>query len=286
MKGNHMKKQPRIMCVNSLSCFGKNALTIALPILSAAGCEAVPLPTVLLSSQPGGLAGYSYRELAEDMQKAAGQWQALGLKFDCIYSGFLSSKEQADIASEILDDFGRNALKFIDPAMADNGRMYAGKPSEFAAEMAYICRKGDIISPNITEAVFMLGEEFIEGPYERSYIEGLIFRLAKAFPAKIILLTGIYFDHEQIGTAVLENGTSEFVMGRRLSGHFHGTGDLFSAGFLGAIMRGFSAGAAAGIAGRLVSAAISATISAATDPRYGLAFEGRIPGYIKELGLI
>ena len=141
-----MKKQPRIMCVNSISCFGKNALTIGLPMISAAGLEAVPLPTVLLSSQPGGLAGYSYHELTDDMKKAWAQWRQLSLEFDCAYTGYLCSDEQVDIACDIFDELGlKNALRFADPAMADNGKMYPGFAQDFPKKMKELCSGADVV---------------------------------------------------------------------------------------------------------------------------------------------
>ena len=40
---------PRAMLINDLSCIGKCSLSVALPIVSACGVEAVALPTVILS---------------------------------------------------------------------------------------------------------------------------------------------------------------------------------------------------------------------------------------------
>ena len=40
----------RIAAVQDISCVGRCSLTVALPIISAMGVEACPLPTALLSS--------------------------------------------------------------------------------------------------------------------------------------------------------------------------------------------------------------------------------------------
>ena len=91
----------RIAAIHDLSGFGKCSLTIILPILSACGLEACPLPTAFLSSHTGGLPGFTHRDLTSDLLPAARQWSELKLRFDGIYSGFLGSLEQISKVSEI-----------------------------------------------------------------------------------------------------------------------------------------------------------------------------------------
>ena len=50
---------PRAMLINDLSCIGKCSLSVALPIVSACGVEAVALPTVILSTHTGGFEGFA-----------------------------------------------------------------------------------------------------------------------------------------------------------------------------------------------------------------------------------
>ena len=55
--------QKRVAAIHDLSGFGKCSLTVALPILSAAGIEACAMPTAILSTHTGGISGYTYRDL-------------------------------------------------------------------------------------------------------------------------------------------------------------------------------------------------------------------------------
>ena len=41
-----------------------------------------------------------------------------------------------------------DSLIFVDPAMADGGRLYAGFGPEFPQAMARVCAQADIIVPN------------------------------------------------------------------------------------------------------------------------------------------
>ena len=48
-----MKRQKRALAVHDISCFGRCSLTVALPVLSAAGIETSVLPTAVLSTHTG-----------------------------------------------------------------------------------------------------------------------------------------------------------------------------------------------------------------------------------------
>ena len=151
----------RIAAIHDLSGFGKCSLTIILPILSACGLEACPLPTAFLSSHTGGLPGFTHRDLTSDLLPAARQWSELKLRFDGIYSGFLGSLEQISKVSEIFDLLsGRDTLIFVDPCMADNGKLYQTYSSDMARGTQLLCYKADFILPNLTEACLLLNEPY------------------------------------------------------------------------------------------------------------------------------
>ena len=153
--------QKRVAAIHDLSGFGKCSLTVALPILSAAGIEAAALPTAILSTHTGGISGYTYRDLTNDMRPIMKHWKSLDLKFDAIYTGFLGSFEQQEIVKEFFDMFRRDDnLILVDPVMGDNGELYTIFTREFAAGMRSLCEKADIIVPNLTEAALLLDEPF------------------------------------------------------------------------------------------------------------------------------
>ena len=95
--------QKRVVAIHDISCVGKCSLTVALPVLSAAGVEVSVLPTALLSTHTGGFDGYTYLDLTDEIPKIVNHWKSLGLKVDAFYTGFLGSEAQADMVCGIID---------------------------------------------------------------------------------------------------------------------------------------------------------------------------------------
>ena len=108
-----MENQKRLIAINDISGFGKCSLTVALPIISAAGIETICMPTAVLSTHTGGFTGYTYRDLTCDMPDVAAHWKSIDLKPDAIYSGFLGSFDQINIVKKFAEDFKRDDNLFI-----------------------------------------------------------------------------------------------------------------------------------------------------------------------------
>lgn len=283
-----MKHQKRVVAIHDISGFGKCSLTVALPIISAAGIETTVLPTAVLSTHTGGIAGFTYRDLTDDINPIAQHWKSLDLSFDAIYTGFLGSFEQLDLVSGFFDAFKTpDNIILVDPVMADYGKLYTIFTPEFVEGMAKLCSKADIIIPNITEAVFMLGEEYKEGPYNREYIENILIKLSGLGPKQVVL-TGVYFEDDKLGAATYDKRTGVFgySFANRIEGFYHGTGDVFGSALLGALLNGFDLLEATDIAVSFTTESIKRTAEAKTDVRFGVNFEESIPNYLKNLGLI
>lgn len=281
-----MEKQKRVAAIHDISGIGKCSLTAAIPVISAAGIEAAAMPTAVLSTHTGNIKGYTYRDLTSDLNLMANHWKSLGITFDGIYSGFLGSIEQVDIVCDFIDMFKtENTVVIVDPAMADGGKMYTTFDKAFAKEMTLLCRKADIIVPNITEAAFLLGEEYIEPPYSEEYIDGLLRRLS-SLGASMTVLTGVAFNDEELGCAVYCRDTDEifYSFSEKYPGIYYGTGDLFASALTGAYLNGKSIFESAEIALEFTNDAIKRTYEAGTDTRLGVNFEQGIPDYIKRLG--
>ncbi len=280
-----MIHQKRVAAIHDISGFGKCSLTVALPIISAAGIEVAVIPTAVLSTHTGGFEGYTYRDLTDDMRPMAKHWETLGIEFDAIYSGFLGSFEQIAIVKDFIDTFRKKgSVVLVDPAMADNGAMYPVFDMKFAKEMAGLCAKADIIVPNMTEAAFLLGDEYVDKPYTHEYIDDLLRRLSNMGPSKIVL-TGVMFDEERLGAASFdkENGELSYAFSGTISGNFHGTGDIFASAMLAAILSDKTLAEAAQIAVNFTCGSIQRTKDAGTDVRFGVNFEMGIADLIKEL---
>ena len=284
-----MSYQKTVAAIHDISGMGKCSLTAALPVLSAAGVSVSVLPTAVLSTQTGGLNEYTYRDLTDDMVPVMNHWKKLSVMFDAVYSGFLGSVRQADIVREFVDTFSKDDSIFLcDPAMADNGKLYDTFDSEFVSTMKTLCSRADMIVPNFTEAAMLLGEDYMEPPYTREYVEKLLERLSEAFSARYIVLTGVDFDGNSVGAAAFDTSEKKisYSLRPRIDGMFHSTGDLFASSLLGGILNGNSVAKACDIAIDFTVNAIQATVNCGGDSRFGLCFEKCLPDYMKNLELV
>lgn len=283
-----MNRLKRVAAIHDISGFGKCSLTVAIPILSAAGIETSALPTAVLSTHTGGIEGFTYRDLTSDMRPFAAHWKSLDIQFDAIYSGFLGSFEQLDIVSDFFTEFKtKDNLILVDPVMADNGELYKVFPKEFPVGMRKLCEKADIIVPNITEASLLTGETYLPGPYNEKYIEELLKKLSNLGPKQIVL-TGVFFNEEELGAATYnaESGEISYVFEKKIPGYYHGTGDVFGSALLAALLNDFDLTQSTRIAVNFTTESIRRTAEAKTDIRFGVDFEHSIPGLLKDLKLI
>ena len=270
-----MPEQKRVAAIHDISCFGKCSLTVALPVISAMGVEVSAIPTAVLSTHTGGFTGYTFRDLTEDIQPIVRHWQTLNLHFDAFYTGYLGSFEQIDLVRESFHALkSEDTLLAVDPVMADNGKLYAHFPKDFPAGMRKLCAEADLIVPNLTEAALLLNEPYVEGPYERGYIEGLLKRLSAIGPRRVVL-TGVWFDDDRLGAASYDRDTGETAvsLAPRIEGYYHGTGDVFASVLVGALLNGCNLPQAVELAVDFTAASIRRTHDAGTDIRFGVNFE-------------
>lgn len=274
----------RILTIQDISCVGKCSLTVALPIISAFGVEASVLPTAVLSTHTA-FNGFTFRDLTDDMLDIAKHWKEQNIGFDAIYTGYLGSLKQIDIVSKIFDDFkSENNFILIDPVMADNGKLYHGFDQDFADNMANLCSKADLIVPNLTEASFMLHQEYIPNGYDEKYIQNTLYSLAK-LGTKISILTGVSFDKKNLGVYCYDSINDKFFSYFRehLPQSFHGTGDVFASTLLGGLTIGISHQKSLEIAVDYTVESITKTIANPNKNWYGVDFESAIPYLINKI---
>lgn len=274
----------RIVTIQDISCVGKCSLTVALPIISAMGVETAILPTAVLSTHTM-FSGFTVKDLQDQIEPISAHWKKEGIGFDAIYTGYLASAEQIDLVKNFFDAFGeKNTLLFVDPAMADNGKLYVGFPDDFPKAMASLCAKADIIVPNLTEACLMTGVEY-KTEYDVEYIREVLRKLAALGTKKAVVLTGVTAEQNKTGVSGLNVETGEFFgfSHEKLDRNYHGTGDVFSSATVGALERGKSLEEALRIAARFTVASIRETMENDPDKTYGVDFEAVIPGLIADL---
>lgn len=273
----------RIMTIQDISCVGKCSLTVALPIISAMGVECGIVPTAVLSTHTM-FQGFTFRDLTDEMKPIADHWQKEKFHFDAIYTGYLGSFEQIQLVGDYIDRFKKeDTVVFIDPVMADHGKLYPGFTQEFADEMAKLCGKADVVVPNLTEACFMTHSEY-RPDGDKDYIMEILKKLA-ALGAKQVVLTGVCFEEGKTGFVGMDSATGEVFTHahEKIDASYHGTGDIFSSTAVGALMRGKTLPEALAIAGDYTRECIRVTVEKGKLNHYGVDFEEVIPYLIQSI---
>ncbi len=272
----------RILTIQDISCLGKCSITIALPVLSAMGVETVILPTAVLSTHTM-FKNFTVKDLTGELLPIAAHWKSENVHFDAIYTGYLGSAEEIEIAKRVFAMFrDKDTLLFVDPVMGDNGKLYPAFDTAYAALNAGLCKGTDIIVPNITEACLMTGTEYRE-VYDRDYIVSLLERLS-GLGAGVSVLTGVSLSPGKTGVMGLDSsGTLFEYQNDRVDAAYHGTGDLFSSVCVGAVLRGRTLQEAVQIAADYTAHTIRVTLENPEKPWYGVDFERTLPDLIDAL---
>ena len=267
----------KVLTIQDISCLGKCSLTIALPIISALGSETVILPTAVLSTHTM-FQNFTCKDLSDQIEPIENHWKSEGVTFDAIYTGYLGTIEQIDQIKELFRTFrSENTLIFVDPVMADNGKLYPAFDMDYVKKNAELCAEADIIVPNITEASLMTGMEYRE-EYDEEYIKEMLQKL-NGLGARISVLTGVSLEEGKTGVMGYDGETGEYYVyqNKRIDAVYHGTGDLFSSTCVGEIMRGKDWRDAMRIAADYTARTIEVTLENPEKPWYGVDFEATIP---------
>ena len=262
---------PRVAAIHDLSCFGRCSLTIALPVLSAMGCQCCPLPTALLSAHTG-FTGGSFLDLTEEMQHIADHWARIDIHFDGIYSGFLGSAAQIGTVRQFIGRFRGTGLVVIDPVLGDHGQAYRTCTPELCNGMRRLAESADIITPNLTEASLLL-----EQSYEtiQAIDPAEIVRRLSLEGRRSVVLTGYSTGDGQTGALCFDraDGSIQAVQVQRVPRDFSGTGDLFTSVLTGAMVKGVPLIQAARTAADFVQSCAARTLAAGNTDGEGVDFE-------------
>lgn len=263
---------PRIAAVHDLSCFGRCSLTIALPVLSAMGCQCCPLPTALLSAHTA-IPGFTLLDTTAEMGRIAEHWSAMDLQFQAIYSGFLGSPAQVALVDRFIRRFHRaDSLLVIDPVMGDHGKAYQTCTPELCGGIRKLAGQAEVITPNLTEAAILL-----EQPYEalQSADGADIVRQLSLNGRRSVVLTGYSAGAGLTGALCFDraDGQIHSVQTPREPRDFPGTGDLFTSVLTGALVHGMPLHQAAQTAADFVRACVARTIEQHLSEADGVDFE-------------
>lgn len=236
----------KVAAIHDLSGYGRASLTTIIPILSNMKVQVCPVPTAILSTHTGGFEGYSFIDLTDYMQEHIAHWKRLDLEFDCIYSGFLGSPKQIEIVADFIDYFGKKS-KFIvvDPVMGDNGKLYSTMDNEMVVGMRNLIKKADIMTPNFTEVMYLLGKEYDKN-IDIEKVKEYLKELSNMGP-KIVIATSVPEIEENKmdkKTSVVaydrENDVFWRVSCRYIPASYPGTGDAYTSVVIGSLLQGDS----------------------------------------------
>lgn len=266
---------PCVAAIHDLSCFGRCSLTIAMPVLAAMGIQCCPLPTALLSTHTGGFEGYSFLDTTAEMEKITAHWQALDLRFQGIYSGFLGSEAQMSIVADFIRDFRKeDTIVVVDPVMGDHGKAYKTYTPAMCTSMWRLAAVADVITPNLTEAAILLGEPYESLKVDEAGSREIVERLSLNGQRSVVL-TGYSETPQTVGAMCFDrkSGKSKAVQVERVPQNFHGTGDLFASVLTGALVQGEDLLPAAKQAAEFVRASVEYTAGKDLPHRNGVDFE-------------
>lgn len=271
----------KLLTIQDISCVGQCSLTVALPIISACGIETCILPSAVLSTHTAGFKNFTFRDLTDDMPSIMNHWLSEGINFETIYTGYLGSTKQISYVADIFDQVGtKTCIKIVDPAMADNGKLYPIFDMAYVEAMKTLIAKADYIIPNLTEACFLTDVPY-QTEYDQQYIETILNKLTD-LGCKAVIFTGISYKENRTGVVIFKDGVSTYYEHEKLPVTCHGTGDIYASAFVGALVRGKTPYNAAKIAADYTVACIKETLKL-DNHWYGAAFEPVLPKLIEML---
>lgn len=267
----------KVAAIHDLSGFGRSSLTAIIPTLSTMGVQVCPVPTAILSNHTGGFECYSYVDLTDSMEEYIEKWKELGLEFECIYSGFLGSTKQIQIVSDFIDYFGnKENLVVVDPVMGDNGELYSSFTEEIIPKMKQLVAKADLITPNFTEAGFLLGIEKCPDELSDEEIKEWLCKLADLGP-DIVVITSVPDAKNKENTNVVaydkQNNMFWKVGCRYIPAAYPGTGDTFTSVVIGSLLQGDSLPVALDRGTQFISQCIKASYGFNYPKRNGVLLE-------------
>ena len=225
----------RVAVINDLSGLGRCSLTAAISVISCLGLEACPLPTAILSNQTE-YSSFFMDDYTDKMDFIIEEWKKLHIGFDAILTGFLANEQQTYIVERFIETFKKeNTLLVVDPVMGDDGCKYKTCTENLCLKIKDLAFKGDIITPNITEACILLDKK-IDTQVDLRTAHAYAKELMLKGPSRVVI-TGVV-QKDRIFNIVGENGETEEVSAKLTSGSFSGTGDLFSSVLTAGMLKG------------------------------------------------
>lgn len=273
----------RVAVINDLSGFGKCSLTAAIPVLSVMGVQACPVPTAILTNQTG-YDSYYCDDYTDKINYYTEIWQKQGVTFDGIYTGFLGSAAQVAKILRFIETFRReNTLLFVDPVMADMGKVYDTYTPELISQMRKLVKCADVITPNLTECCILTDTDYREITSHQESTDYLQYVRRMAEPLAesgigTVIITGIIYrapgdSAPKYYNLVLAGGECYTVSSEMHGGSYSGTGDLLASVVCAGMVRGDSPQCAVQRAVTFLEKALVETVREGIPRNDGINFE-------------
>ncbi|WP_163706986.1 pyridoxamine kinase [Mangrovibacterium lignilyticum] len=269
----------RVAAIHDLSGFGRASLTVVIPILSSMGIQVCPLPTAVLSSHSA-FPGFHARDLSAELPQMIEHWKKLNIQFDAIYSGYLGAVDQIDMVKDFIRDFATpDQLVVIDPVLGDNGKLYSAFNQEMVEKMKELVAHAEVVTPNLTEAAFLLGKEY-HPQVSLHELKDWCVRLAALGPKQVIITSVPELAMPNKTSVMAYNGEDQRywrVSCDYLPANYPGTGDAFASVMVGSLLQGDSLPIALDRAVHFISMGVRATFGHGHHPAEGILIEKVLP---------
>ena len=230
----------QILLINDLPGYGKVALAAMLPILSQMGHHVFNLPTALVSNTLD-YGKFDILETTEYLSNTIRVWDELGFSFDAVSTGFIVSERQAELVADYCRTCKeRGSIVFVDPIMGDEGKLYNGITEKTVEHMRKLIGASDYMVPNYTEAAYLAGVEYRPQGISKGEAQMLVDRLRSQGAGSVVITSAKVEGQDTVIVWDRDSMVLEFLPFEMLPVRFPGTGDIFSALFMGRILSGVS----------------------------------------------
>lgn len=231
------------------------------------GHEVWPLPTVLLPHHPGH--GQTARTVfgAAALEAMFAKLEERGwlARVDAVISGYLAEPEQADFIARAVSAVKKanpQAVYLCDPVLGDTGTgLYVS--AAIARKMPELLRLADIVTPNIFELAYLSGssmEQDVRALIAQARSLGnnlVVVTSAPAEPSKAAIL-GVTHENAWRAETLFHKPVGNQVMPK-------GTGDLFAACLLHAVLTNMPYPEVLGHAANVTERMVRATLDLGSD---------------------
>lgn len=264
----------RVLSVHDLSGFGHTSLMAEIAIMYRMGIRVCALPTAVLSANTDHPGPY-WVDMSAHIKGMVNHWKSLGLGFDGIHTGFLSSGGQAEQVGWAIDTLRNDeTIVLIDPVMGDKDRLYRGLDVGIIDAMRELIKKADLITPNYYEAAWLAGEEAPEEIDEETILSWCR-AIRDIKPLPIVVTSAPCQDADLLDTLCYDPDMDRLARYpfKQKGGSFPGAGDCFAAFLLAGMVNGFSLERSVKAAVDIMARAIALEYPKGADWREGIVLE-------------